>query len=684
MKLRQISKIYHNKNGDVKALNQINLSFVKSGMTFIVGESGCGKTTLINILCQKDHDYSGSVEYDGYVECIEQDIVLMENMSIEDNLLLIKNDKVMIDELLKRFHLFNKKQKVKLLSGGEKKRVQIIRSLLTDAMYFVCDEPTASLDHENSIHVMELLKELSKDKGIIIVTHDLALKDKYATRTIRMGKGCILEDEPVESVFSHFNTYDRYKSLKEKMVLSFKLMISRRMESFLKFVLLSFIALSLFCGTFLFSSISKGLDVKNSWYNGKNVLISYPNVLENGKSTVYDLYVREDISLVKDNIDGIIAYKCGWNDIYTTTGDNSFSKEMNIDELRLYVDKYRKEYETSGKEPVPYFMAAYNILDDIDKRYPDNSFDKTKILTSNYSSYRGFNWNNEEMGFPSNSDVVELGYERYIGIVPYQLISDIDIRYGIVCRNNNEVVLNQNVAEELCKILELGNVENIVGKKLNLKIAYNDVCEVIVSGVSHYSNRYENQVFFVEGAYDDMLAKCFDMNTEYLTYQYLSFIYDPYEESDDIIAHMNYLLESKDSSFVLYTDIAVSEEYQRPFLFSIFIISIIVFSVLLYIVIQILMNKRICKENIILDKYGYHSISMNYIGLSYILLIVCSIQIILLPYICHIINYLSYSLNMPNIVSYSISHYLVSFIILVIGIFIIDGVISYVRVKKCS
>lgn len=105
MKLQNISKTYHNKNNDVIALNNINLSFSSQGMTFIVGESGCGKTTLLNIIAGYDKDYEGTLEIEGKVECIEQEIMLMENMSVFDNLLLVSGDREKINVLLEHFQL---------------------------------------------------------------------------------------------------------------------------------------------------------------------------------------------------------------------------------------------------------------------------------------------------------------------------------------------------------------------------------------------------------------------------------------------------------------------------------------------------------------------------------------------------------------------------------------------------
>lgn len=268
MKLTNINKIYHNKLNDVQALNNINLTFNNHGMTFIIGSSGCGKTTLLNIIAGYDKDFEGVIEYDGKVECIEQDILLMENLSVLDNLNMVSDDTTQIDALLKRFHLIDEAhKKVKKLSGGEKKRVQIIRSLLNKATYLICDEPTASLDHDNGELIMTMLKEVSKDIGVIIVTHDIALVDKYSDRTIQMGKGVILEDELMEDIHKETAIVDDTKDFRQQFTLLFKLIKSRWQESLFRYTILFFTVFIIFVLTFLFPSLNAKVDATANWLN---------------------------------------------------------------------------------------------------------------------------------------------------------------------------------------------------------------------------------------------------------------------------------------------------------------------------------------------------------------------------------------------------------------------------------
>ena len=156
MKLIHINKTYYNKNNKVHALKDINLDLSQNGITMILGPSGCGKTTLLNIMANRE-TYEGTIESTSNFDYLTQDFNLFDEMSVLDNLLLVSHDKELILQYLNEFSLsLEKDRKVKKLSNGEKKRVQFIRALLHKPGLILCDEPTAALDHENIVLLMEL------------------------------------------------------------------------------------------------------------------------------------------------------------------------------------------------------------------------------------------------------------------------------------------------------------------------------------------------------------------------------------------------------------------------------------------------------------------------------------------------------------------------------------------------
>lgn len=316
MRLSHISKTYHNIHGDTLALNDVSLNIPSKGMTFILGPSGCGKTTLLNIISGRDKEYEGELILDGTVECISQDILLMENLSIMDNLLLVSNNKKQINDFLSRFSLTQPYKKVKKLSGGEKKRVQVIRSLLSSADYFICDEPTASLDYDNRTLIMDVLKALSKDKGIIIVTNEIALVVSYADGLVRRGKGCIIyyKVKCDDSIFAI--TPKSNPSIQKHLWMTRKL-FKRHGETSIRLFLLFCMSVFIFTMIFLYPSLSQSMQAKTNWKYAKNVVSP---VVVNGEQSqfsngymYYDLYQKDDLNLLREKEVGVIGYQLGWD-----------------------------------------------------------------------------------------------------------------------------------------------------------------------------------------------------------------------------------------------------------------------------------------------------------------------------------------------------------------------------------
>ena len=223
--VNNIIKDYKIGKKQQRALNDITLSFNDSGFVSILGPSGCGKTTLLNIIGGLDKPTSGFVkindksiedfkdrELDAYrnsaVGFIFQDINLINHLNVYQNVeisLLLngskrKERKKIIDEALKRVGLgsFSKK-KPSQLSGGEKQRVAIARAIVNNPKIILADEPTGSLDSKTSIEVMGILKELSNDYLVIMVTHNEELARDYSTRIIRLLDGKVFSDENVVS-----------------------------------------------------------------------------------------------------------------------------------------------------------------------------------------------------------------------------------------------------------------------------------------------------------------------------------------------------------------------------------------------------------------------------------------------------------------------------------------------------
>lgn len=241
LELKNVSKIYKTKSQDVKALDKVNLYFEETGMVFVTGKSGSGKTTLLNVIGGLDNFNEGeilikgksSISFTGsdfdsyrntYVGFVFQEYNLLDEMTIGQNLgLALKlqgkhcsNEEV--TRILKAVDLHDVSTRFpQELSGGQRQRVAIARALIKDPSIIMADEPTGALDTENGQQIMELLKELSKNKLVIVVSHDLELADKFADRIIRMQDGKVDSDYTIEATEQNVaNVYESSQSVSIK------------------------------------------------------------------------------------------------------------------------------------------------------------------------------------------------------------------------------------------------------------------------------------------------------------------------------------------------------------------------------------------------------------------------------------------------------------------------------------
>ncbi|MCK9234910.1 MAG: ABC transporter ATP-binding protein/permease [Acholeplasmataceae bacterium] len=221
LELRQIAKTYHTGDEDIRALKDINLTFDKPQFVAVLGPSGCGKTTLLNILGGLARYDEGDliinnqstksfkdVDWDSYrnhqIGFIFQSYNLINHLTALGNVelalslsgesLLVRRKKAR--EALIRVGLGDKLNKnPNQLSNGQIQRVAIARALVNNPKIILADEPTGALDSENSIQIMELLKEMAKDKLVVMVTHNQELAEQYSDRIINLLDGEITSDE---------------------------------------------------------------------------------------------------------------------------------------------------------------------------------------------------------------------------------------------------------------------------------------------------------------------------------------------------------------------------------------------------------------------------------------------------------------------------------------------------------
>lgn len=218
LELKKISKSYRTGAFLQHALKDVSLKFRKNEFVAILGPSGSGKTTLLNIIGGLDRYDSGDlvindhstkrykpVEWDYYrnncVGFIFQSYNLIPHISILENVEMgmtlsgVKEKRQKAEEVLKKVGLFDHRfKRPNQLSGGQMQRVAIARALATDPDIILADEPTGALDTKTSKQIMDLIKEIAKDKLVIMVTHNPDLAKEYASRIIKMQDGVVLDD----------------------------------------------------------------------------------------------------------------------------------------------------------------------------------------------------------------------------------------------------------------------------------------------------------------------------------------------------------------------------------------------------------------------------------------------------------------------------------------------------------
>lgn len=270
LKISDLRKKYSIDKTDFFALNGISVEFPSVQFVSVLGPSGCGKTTFLNCIGGLDNFSSGEIEIDGrklsemsekeldsyrnnYIGFVFQNYYLIPQLSVLDNVkiaLEVKDcDKKEVERralsALKRVGLLSLKNKrPNQLSGGQAQRVAIARALINEPNIILADEPTGALDSQNSILIMDLLKELSKDHLIIMVTHNEELAKRYSDRILSLKDGCLIHDETLKECSAKSEKKKELKKSKlafsMSLKLSFKNVLSRKWKTVLTGVANSF------------------------------------------------------------------------------------------------------------------------------------------------------------------------------------------------------------------------------------------------------------------------------------------------------------------------------------------------------------------------------------------------------------------------------------------------------------
>ena len=223
LKLQNVEKyFYRRRPNQIHVINGTSLEFGESGLTALLGPSGCGKTTLLNVIGGLDKVDKGKIFVNGKkitgrtagsvdkirnlnIGYIFQNYNLINNKTVFENVAMVlrmvgikdkKEIKRKVDYALELVGMYRyRKRYADMLSGGERQRVGIARAIVKNPSIIIADEPTGNLDSANTLEVMNIIKAISKEKLVILVTHEESLAEFYADRIIRLKDGKVISDE---------------------------------------------------------------------------------------------------------------------------------------------------------------------------------------------------------------------------------------------------------------------------------------------------------------------------------------------------------------------------------------------------------------------------------------------------------------------------------------------------------
>lgn len=233
---------FRHKKNEIHVLNDMSISFPDRGLVVLLGASGSGKTTLLNVIGGLDSVQQGTIQFDeqvieGYksavwdkirnesIGYIFQNYNLLPHLSVYDNVALVlkmagitspEDIEARVNYILKAVNMYPfRKKKSTQLSGGQQQRVAIARALVKNPRVIIADEPTGNLDSKNTLEIMNIIKEISKEKLVVLVTHERDLAQIYGDRIIEIKDGQVINDYENDPTHEHALSDDNIVYLKD-------------------------------------------------------------------------------------------------------------------------------------------------------------------------------------------------------------------------------------------------------------------------------------------------------------------------------------------------------------------------------------------------------------------------------------------------------------------------------------
>lgn len=506
--LKNIKKIY--EQSDEAVLDDINLTFNRDEFVSILGCSGAGKSTLLNIIGGLDCKTSGKLLINGKdiykyndsnldyyrknnVGFIFQNYNLIEHLTVYENVMLpllltnSKNKHKRVLKMLDKVGLKDKKDsKICDLSGGQKQRAAISRALINNPDIILADEPTGALDYKTGYEIMNLIKKLSKNKLVIMVTHNKVLAKKYSSRIIYLDKGHVISDtNPSKKKKIYFNMKNngRNLSIKNALLYSIKTIKAKR-KSFLLTSLASSIGLILVA---LIISVSNGLKKEMNSYE-KNVLSSVPIIIPSVKTKISD------------------KSKIPKNKLYSY----DYKEESKINPINDDFVKYINKMKTKLSCDINYsrnlkfniLTEDYNLLDNVEF----SQMPSIKYIKKNYTLLAG--------SYPKNKNELMLVADQKNRIdknILDALKFNGDVNVSDIFKKKMKLIFNDDFYIKKDNVYFINkNFENVYKEKNNVALKIVGIIRLTKDEEESYKNDLANEkssLAYLSNLADDVIDK---------------------------------------------------------------------------------------------------------------------------------------------------------------------------------
>lgn len=405
LELKNIKKTYELNNFKQKALDGVSLSFRECEFASILGPSGSGKTTLLNIIGGLDKYTSGDLiindistklykdrDWDAYrnfrVGFVFQSYNLISHQSILSNVELAltlsgvsskERTKKAKETLIKVGLKEHINKKPNQLSGGQMQRVAIARALVNDPDIILADEPTGALDSETSVQIMNLLKEVSKEKLVIMVTHNPELAKEYSTRIIKLKDGKVIDDsnpynpDKTRTIKKDESNHKTSMSIFTALGLSFNNLMTKKGRT----ILVSFAGSIGIIGIALILALSNGFQNYIDSIQ-EDTLSSYPLTITSSSADMTSLFLSM-MDTDEDGEKGIIKEKQ-----YMT----SMFGSMSVNDLKSFKNFYEKEDNSIMKDisSIKYGYSVNPNIYSIDSSNKLTKLNPSSLMSTMYSS----------------------------------------------------------------------------------------------------------------------------------------------------------------------------------------------------------------------------------------------------------------------------------------------------------